>query len=1350
MHLGVNFANGCRLIACMLAVFWGAVSLHAAATETVTLRLKWKHQFQFAGFYAAQAKGYYAEEGLAVNIVEAQRGAFAIDAVLAGDAQFGVSDSSVVLHRLRGQPLVACAAILQHAPEVIMSRLDRNIRTPADLVNTRLMLSGDQGMAMLRAMLLGEGVSPDSVTIIPHTWTIDALIEKRVDAMNVYASEEPYRMRLRGVEPALLRSIDYGVDFYGDTLFTTEHEIAKYPERTAAFVRASLRGWDYALKNPGEISDLILTLGDVRARGVTRETLLAEAEAMKPFILSDVIQIGHMNPGRWEKIAHTFVKVGMAPRMVPLEGFLFDPQASRHTQDTRRLVQLGAIALGVAALILLWNLQIRTRVRQRTRELADEITHRNRIEADLRASEERFRLMFTGAATGIAVLSPEGRFLQANPSYCATIGYTEAELQTMDLVALIHADDRGAIRALMQSLSTGPDEHFIAEVRCIKKNGVPVWKRASVSFARSAENRPASIIVVAEDVNARHSAEIELARVNRAQRMLGACNEALIRAESESDLLHAICQIAVEIGGYRLAWVGFALLDEARTIRPVAQAGVDNGYLAASKFSWNEDLPSGSGPAGRTIREGRPTVFADIETDDRFLHWRESARLRGYRGVIGLPLGEDINNRGLLALYSGEVLTIGPDEIKLLQQLADDLAFGLNTLRTRAERQKTQEALITVARAVSASVGGEFFRQLTRSMVSALGADIGVISKLDPDNPAQARTLVVVADGTHRDNFTYPLTGSPCENISPGHSHIVPRDVQTLYPESQLMVDLGVHAYVGHPLVTSEGRLVGIMAVLYRHPLEQTAFIASSLQILATRAASELDRQQVDARLREQAALLDKAQDAIIVRTLDHHIAYWNKSAERLYGWTAHEAVGSSIASLLYKEPDAFLHATDQVITKGEWVGELHQIDKQGRTLIVECRWNLVRDDDGTPRSILAINTDISEKKNLEHQFLRAQRMESIGTLAGGIAHDLNNVLAPVIMAVDLLKLTETAPHKLNLLNNISTSARRGADMVGQVLSFARGMDGRRVDIQLRHLIDDIEKIIQDTFPKNIRVTTRSCADLWVLAGDPTQLHQVMLNLCVNARDALPDGGHLTLTADNHHFDKTSSALPLDARPGPYIVLQVEDTGRGIPAAIIDKIFDPFFTTKEIGKGTGLGLSTTLAIVKGHGGHIQVSSEPDSGTRFRVFLPAQSASFAPANLRPGTRSPLPRGGGELVLVIDDEIAICQVTRQMLEAFGYRVLIASDGAVGAELYAAHRADIAVVLMDMMMPVMDGPATIQALLKIDSSVRIIAASGITANATLARSAGPCVRDFLAKPYSAETLLKSLRHVLDTAAG
>jgi PAS domain S-box-containing protein len=504
------------------------------------------------------------------------------------------------------------------------------------------------------------------------------------------------------------------------------------------------------------------------------------------------------------------------------------------------------------------------------------------------------------------------------------------------------------------------------------------------------------------------------------------------------------------------------------------------------------------------------------------------------------------------------------------------------------------------------------------------------------------------------------------------------------------------------------------------------------------------ERKRGEEQIREQAALLDQAQDAILVRDLEQNILFWNKGAERLYGWTAAEASGRNAAELLLKEPSAqFEVARQAVIDKGAWGGEVHQLRRDGAEIIVQSRWTLVRDEHGAPASILVINTDITEKKLMEAQFLRAQRMESIGTLAGGIAHDLNNVLSPILMAVDMLRLKASDEASRKWLDVLRTNAERGGDMVRQVLSFARGVEGERVALQPKHLIKEIVKILRETLPKSIEITYHLADDLWIISADATQLHQVLMNLCVNARDAMPDGGAIAIRAENTLVDENYARMHIEARAGRFVMITVTDTGPGMPADVQSRIFEPFFTTKEMTKGTGLGLSTALTIVKSHGGFINVYSELHKGSQFTLYLPALEEQRTAA-VR-ALQTDLPLGNGELVLIVDDEEAIREITRSTLETFGYRVLTASDGTEALALYADRKSEIDVVLTDMVMPFMDGPATIRALQRMNPGVRIIAASGLTMGLRAGEASLDGVSVFLNKPYTAEKVLKALAHVL-----
>jgi PAS domain S-box-containing protein len=503
------------------------------------------------------------------------------------------------------------------------------------------------------------------------------------------------------------------------------------------------------------------------------------------------------------------------------------------------------------------------------------------------------------------------------------------------------------------------------------------------------------------------------------------------------------------------------------------------------------------------------------------------------------------------------------------------------------------------------------------------------------------------------------------------------------------------------------------------------------------------ERKLAEERIREQATLLDQASDAIMVEDLDRHISFWNKGAERIYGWTAAEALGRRIDELLHTDPGEFERARAVVMEKDGWTGELRQIRKDGREVAIEASWTLVRGPGGRPKSILAINTDITERKKLEMQFLRNQRMEGIGTLAAGIAHDLNNVLAPIVISVDLLGLRTNDPESLKLLDDLRRTARRGANIVRQVLFFARGVEGEQFVLGPKRLVEELIAIISGTFPKNIAIKSRFGDNMQNIRGDPTQLHQVLLNLCINARDAMPQGGTLALEAKNLVLDEAYAAMNPESKPGAYVEFLVADTGEGMPPEIIHKVFEPFFTTKEVGKGTGLGLSTVAAIIKGHHGFITLNSAVGKGTVFKFYLPAEPVKIEePVVVETGR---YPRGNGELILVVDDEELVLDVAAKVLEHHGYKVMTAPEGATAVALYEEHMKEIAVVLTDMTMPVMDGAAAIRAMKAINPDVKVIAASGLGSKATRTKMTDVGIQHFLSKPYTSEVLLKTLQTVI-----
>lgn len=494
-----------------------------------------------------------------------------------------------------------------------------------------------------------------------------------------------------------------------------------------------------------------------------------------------------------------------------------------------------------------------------------------------------------------------------------------------------------------------------------------------------------------------------------------------------------------------------------------------------------------------------------------------------------------------------------------------------------------------------------------------------------------------------------------------------------------------------------------------------------------------MKNQQAEHKIYQQAAILDVVNDALLVSNLHQQIAFWSKGAERLYGWKAEDILGKDITELFYQPTSTQLEvAISNVISQGEWEGELHQLKKNGEELIVISRWVLVRDKQGQPQSIVSVNTQVTPKKPPQAQLLRSQRLESIGTLASGIAHDLNNILSPILMAVQLLQMKTHDGQMQKVLNTLENNVKRGANLLKQVLSFARGIEGKKTIVQVGQLVLEIQQVVQQTFPKSIICQTNIPENLWYVLGDVTQLHQVLMNLVINARDAMPHGGILSITADN---------VVLSHQGKHYISLCIEDTGLGIPAKIQKQIFEPFFSTKEVGKGTGLGLSTALSIIDNHGGFINLQSQEGKGTQFQIYLPALVSNTQPVK---GVERELAMGNQELILVVDDEAIIREITKSSLEAYNYKVLTASDGKEAISIYTQYQEQISVVLLDMMMPAMDGAITIRKLQKMNPQIKIIAMSGLLSEPDESTIANMGVEAFLSKPCTAKELVQTINAV------
>ncbi len=520
----------------------------------------------------------------------------------------------------------------------------------------------------------------------------------------------------------------------------------------------------------------------------------------------------------------------------------------------------------------------------------------------------------------------------------------------------------------------------------------------------------------------------------------------------------------------------------------------------------------------------------------------------------------------------------------------------------------------------------------------------------------------------------------------------------------------------------------------------------SDLLMRSIRYAIERKRIEAALKQREQEfrTLAENAPDVIarFDRQLRH--IYINSAGGLTQSIPAQDALGKTVRELGLPEApvNQWEEALGQVFTTGAQTSIEFEFPTPNGVRFYQSQFVPEFAPDGSIESVLAISRDLTEQKQLETQFLRAQRLESLGTLASGIAHDMNNILAPMLASAQLLPVLIPTLDKQSqqLLKIFEDNTRRGTELAKQILTFARGLEGERVAVQVKHILTELEQTIKSTFPKSIEITrTFPKQDVWLVSANATQLHQVFMNLCVNARDAMLNGGVLSIAVENRVIDEMYARMHLEAKVGPYVVITFADTGTGISPQHIDRIFEPFFTTKDLGKGTGLGLSTAIGIIGNHGGFLTVSSQVDIGTQFQVFLPA----IAEAEILLEKPQKLPVGKGELLLVVDDEASIRETLRITLETQKYKILTAKDGLEAVAIYTQQQTDIKAILLDMIMPSMDGFTTISVLKQLNPQVKIIACSGSVNEDSLPPNAS--IQAFLSKPFTAESLLNTLHDVL-----
>ena len=697
--------------------------------------------------------------------------------------------------------------------------------------------------------------------------------------------------------------------------------------------------------------------------------------------------------------------------------------------------------------------------------------------------------------------------------------------------------------------------------------------------------------------------------------------------------------------------------------------------------------------------------------------------LHGYDGLTALELARRRRPQTPFIFLSG---TIGEERaIEALQRGATDYVIKdrpsrlIPAIRQALDRAKEEQRLRHTEDALRQNQ--ERFRQIAEN-VADLILMFDESGRCVYHNPAYTAAV------------GRPFNGEPEDVVADVH----PEDRETLRSSLRETLRTGANNRVDFRLRRADKSI--------RHLEAQNSVVRNSSgainQVLVV-ARDVTERRAAQERIARQAELLDRAQDAILMRDMDDRITYWNRSAARIYGWSPDEAIGRETTALWNEDPAQVEEARHATLFYGEWMGEMRQRSRQGTELVMQSRWSLVQDKAGQPAGFLIINTDIAEKKRLEAQFLSVQRAESIGLLAGGVAHDINNVLVPILSATEMLEPMISDPDGRQFIAAVRSSAQHGAALVRQLLAFARGAVGQSTEIALPPLLEDFAGFVRQMFPRSISLTLNLAEDLWPIRGDAVQLKQVLINLCLNSRDAMPEGGQIEVSAKNHTVDEIEASALHEIKAGPYIEISVRDTGTGMPPSVTERIFDPFFTTKGLGKGTGLGLAAVRGIVKGHEGTIRVESQPGVGTCFRILLPATPRAVTPpASAKPVAAS---RGQGQGILLVDDEDSVRDILSSLLVAGGYRVFKASSAKQAFAAFREHASEISLVLTDVMMNDGDGFSIVSELRKQSPHLPILVMSGMAGSGHYDEKARQCGVPLLAKPITRAALIQAVQNAL-----
>ena len=904
---------------------------------------------------------------------------------------------------------------------------------------------------------------------------------------------------------------------------------------------------------------------------------------------------------------------------------------------------------------------------------------------------ERLKLILSTANEGYWDWNLPADRVYLSPRFLEFTGYSSdaAEFDTAFMKMSIHPDDHHKFFFTTQDSFQDKKEMSIIICRMISKSGTIRWIESRGSIVEhDKDGNVIRMVGTVVDITERKEAEDELHKLNRTLLTISNCNQALLHADNEVELLRDICRIVVEAGGYRMAWVGYAENDAEKSVRPVAQAGFEDGYLETLLLSW-ADVERGRGPTGRAIRTGKPCSIKNMLVDPEFAIWRQEAIKRGYTSAQSVPLKADDNVFGALTIYSPFLEAFNAEETKLLTALADNLAYGITMLRNRKARELAEEELRqsearyrslfqnkqTVmliidpkdGRIVDANPAAETFYGWEQAELCQMK-----ISQINMLTEQEVQSEMELARQEKRNFFTF----RHCRADG------LVRDVEV---------------FSAPIFIAGRSLLYSIINDVTERKEFQEALLASNERMRLVMAATNA---------------------GIWESELSSNIDIWSDELWKLFGLkpqSCEPSLENWLKTIIPEDREKVEQAVMEALKSGGEFNSIWRIrDADGKVRWLMSKGNPVKDSEGKIISRYSgIVLDITERKRaeekkqqLESHLRKSQRLETIGTLAGGIAHDLNNILTPILGYAELGMLELTEKESLHdYFSEISQAVMRAQSLVSQILLFSRAQESTPTIVSVQAVLAEALKLLRPSIPVTITIEQhidKSCRNI---LADSAQIHQVIVNLCTNAFQAMEDsGGTLTIELKEITTGTDLQAQHLDLPAETYVQLSISDTGTGMDDATLERIFEPFFTTKSVNKGTGLGLSVVHGIITSFKGKIIVETRQGKGTTFRVYLPVVNDQL----VKPASKETPGHGHGRILLV-DDDLALLRVVTKMITKIGFTVQGLSLPLEAVELFRQNPEKFDLLITDLIMPEMTGIELAEELHKINPQMPVILMTG-----------------------------------------